>query len=228
MAKYKIMDFNKGNPITYIFNSKEDAEKSYVCMFDKREIKEVTEEDEKQLHKIYIAAPLFTDVQKRRINEVVTWLRSLGNEVYSPMEYTVENAWGISNPEWAQKVYMHDLEDLEKADTVVCLYDGMDSDTGTAWELGYAHAKGKIVVTICNEIKSKQSLMVINGSNLVCGMDTWKDAWLDFARNPTKYVACTETFMYKVNVPSGIVETTVIPDDIYVKFTYADGLDDQS
>lgn len=196
MKKYKITINEKGNPENYIFNSKEEAKNSTIGMFTNRVIEEATKDDLKQLHKIYIAAPLFTDVQKRRINEVVMWLRALGNEVYSPMELTIENAWGISNKDWAQKVYQHDIDDIAKADTVVCLYDGMNSDSGTTWELGYAHALGKVVFTICEDVKEKQSLMVINGSNVVCDKSLYQTAWLDYVRNPNRYTLDTSEFKF--------------------------------
>ena len=77
----------------------------------------------------------------------------------------------------------------------------MNSDTGTAWELGYAHAMGKMIFTVCaKNITDKQSLMVINGSNLVCGITNYKDAWLDFVRNPLSYAMNSDLRLFKVDV----------------------------
>ena len=86
---------------------------------------------------IYLAGSLHTDELKTRIKTVVNFLRSKGNNVYSPMELKIPNAWDISNQEWAKKVYDNDINQLLKADIVVCIYNGFNfaGGTGTAWEL---------------------------------------------------------------------------------------------
>lgn len=117
--------------------------------------------------KIYLASPLFNVQQKARINKVVQTLRSAGHEVYSPMEHEIPNAWNMPNHEWAQAVYEEDVKNLNKADTVVAIYEGMDSDTGTAWEIGYAVALKKKVYVIIEDASKIQSLMVVNGADAV-------------------------------------------------------------
>lgn len=133
--------------------------------------------------KVYLASPLFTDEQKFRINKVVKYLRNSGNEVFSPMEYTVENAWDMSCIEWGKKVYDHDVVGLDAADVVVAIYDGLMSDSGTAWEIGYAYAKGKDVILLCSDIKAKQSLMVTNSSLIVHSLDNFQQAWIEYITN---------------------------------------------
>ena len=119
--------------------------------------------------RIYIASPLHTLECKGEIISVVEQLRSLGHEVYSPMELKIPNAWDISNREWAKKVYDNDINELNKADVIVCIYRGFKfaGGTGTAWELGYARAKNKDVIVLCTDITSKQSLMIINSAIVV-------------------------------------------------------------
>lgn len=102
-------------------------------------------------NRFYLASPLFTAKEKDRILEVSTYLRSLGYEVYSPMEHTVPNAWSISNSDWAKAVFEEDVRELDASDKVIVIYDGLYSDTGTAWEVGYAYAKGKKIYILCNE-----------------------------------------------------------------------------
>jgi len=117
--------------------------------------------------KIYLASPLFDVKQKARINKVVNELRKGGHEVYSPMEHEIPNAWELPNSEWAFFVYAEDLENLKKADAVVAIYEGMDSDTGTAWEIGCAFALSKKIYVIVEDVSKIQSLMVINSANAV-------------------------------------------------------------
>ena len=127
--------------------------------------------------KIYLAAPLFTDKQKYAINEVVKYLRAEGETVFSPMEFTVENAWDISNQEWAKKVYDHDVEGINDCDVVVAIYEGLNSDTGTAWEIGYAYAKGKDVILLCTDSSAKLSLMDVNCALIASSYDYYQILW---------------------------------------------------
>jgi nucleoside 2-deoxyribosyltransferase len=43
----------------------------------------------------------------------------------------------------------------------------MYSDSGTAWECGYAYALGKKVVNVCVGYNKAFSLMMLNGTNCV-------------------------------------------------------------
>ena len=128
---------------------------------------------------IYIASSLHTDELKARIKAVVNILRAQGNNVYSPMELKIPNAWDISNREWAKKVYDNDIAELSKADLVVCIYNGFNfaGGTGTAWELGFARAQGKDVIVLCTDIKAKQSLMIVNSGCVVMPFEEYEEAW---------------------------------------------------
>lgn len=120
---------------------------------------------------IYLASPLFDVIQKARIQRVVNVLRDAGYKVYSPVEHEVPNAWKLPNWRWAQEVFKEDLRNLENADAVVTIYEGLNSDSGTAWEIGYACAKDKPVYLITSKPKEIHSLMVMNGVNAVYGFE---------------------------------------------------------
>lgn len=113
--------------------------------------------------KIYLASPLFTDYEHKKVQNVASFLRRVGHEVYVPMEHTIENAWELPNHEWARKVFEEDIKAIQEADTVYCIYYGLYSDSGTAWECGYAYALGK-PVRLIDESNEEVSLMVVNGS----------------------------------------------------------------
>lgn len=129
--------------------------------------------------KIYLASSLHTDELKKRITTVVEYLREKGHSVYSPMELKIPNAWDLPNQEWAKKVYDKDIKELTNADMIVCIYNGFNfaGGTGTAWELGYARAMGKDVIVLCTDIKSKQSLMIVNSGIIVMPYEEYKKAW---------------------------------------------------
>lgn len=57
---------------------------------------------------------------------------------------------------------------LDEVDVVYVLNFGMYSDSGTAWEAGYAYAKGKAVINILvNPEKDIYSLMMLNAAELI-------------------------------------------------------------
>lgn len=113
--------------------------------------------------KIYLASPLFTDYERKKVQRAASLLRNMGCEVYVPMEHSIENAWELPNYEWAKKVFDEDIKAIQEADEIYCIYYGLYSDSGTAWECGYAYALGKPVHLI-DESNEEVSLMVVNGS----------------------------------------------------------------
>ena len=125
--------------------------------------------------KIYLASPLFNEIQKDKIKKVVNRLRREGHEVYSPMEHQIPNAWALENYVWSKKVFDEDLRALNEADAVYAIYYGMDSDSGTAWEIGYACAMKKQVKVFVSDEKNLQSLMIINGANNVYALAPYID-----------------------------------------------------
>lgn len=117
--------------------------------------------------KIYLASPWFKDYEKLIYELVIKKMRSQDLEVFVPMEHEIENAWSIPNKEWGHKVFMNDIDAIDKCDEVWVLNFGMYSDSGTAWECGYAYAKGKTIRQLLyNPFKEKTfSLMMLNGCN---------------------------------------------------------------
>lgn len=140
---------------------------------------------------IYLAGPLFNQTQQDRIRKVATILRNKDNEVYVPMEHTVDNAYGLPNNVWAKAVFDEDIRALEECDTVVVCYDGLYSDSGTAWEAGYAYAKGKKIFVLCEEGVPETSLMVMNGS--YCSMKIGELGEYDFEKMEKKLYGANQT-----------------------------------
>lgn len=114
--------------------------------------------------KVYLASPWFNDKEMEVYKQVIEKMRSQGIEVYVPLEHEVENAWELSNADWGHKVFMEDINAIDSADEVWIINHGMYSDTGTAWECGYAYAKGKVIrQLVCTTLKENVfSLMMIN------------------------------------------------------------------
>ena len=114
---------------------------------------------------IYLASPMFTEYERKEIQRYAELFRKNGHTVYVPMEHKIENGWDMPNAEWAKKVFEEDIKAIDNCETMVVLYYGLYSDSGTAWEQGYAYAKGKRVIVI-NCGCSEASLMVVNGQSV--------------------------------------------------------------
>ena len=97
--------------------------------------------------KIYIAGPFFNKTEIKNIEYAERILREKGLSFFSPMRHE-ERDETPGTPAWARKLFEMDREAIEDCDAVLVLYYGNYSDTGTAWECGYAYAKGKPVILV--------------------------------------------------------------------------------
>ena len=118
--------------------------------------------------KAYLASPFFTEKELVFYHKVIDFLRNEeGFDLYVPMEHTIEGAWDMTNAAWAKAVFDEDVKAIDEAEIVFVINFGMYSDSGTAWEAGYAYAKGKIVINLVKDTSSTYSLMMLNGCDCV-------------------------------------------------------------
>ena len=89
--------------------------------------------------KIYLAGPLFSLAEQGFNVELARFLESEGFEVWLPQEHEPRDKTARADLEM-------DVAAIDWADMVVACMDGPDPDSGTAWECGYAFAKGKPIV----------------------------------------------------------------------------------
>ena len=89
--------------------------------------------------KIYLAGPLFSLAEQSFNAELARFLESEGFEVWLPQEHEPRD-------QTARAIFEMDVAAIDWADMVVACMDGPDPDSGTAWECGYAYAKGKPVI----------------------------------------------------------------------------------
>ena len=130
------------------------------------------------MSKIYLASPFFNPSELAVYHTVIGELRANDNHtVYVPQEHTIPNAWEMSHEDWAREVFLEDVKAIEKCDVVMVLNFGMYSDSGTAWEAGYAVGLGKMVVQVlCGDENTTYSLMMFNGCAKVinlCDVECW-------------------------------------------------------
>ena len=136
--------------------------------------------------KIYLASPFFSTEEVVIYRNVINDLRNAGHKVYVPQEHTIENAWDLSNKDWAEQVYLNDIEAIRECEIVMILNFGMYSDSGTAWEAGYAYAMGKKTIQVlCGGNNATYSLMMMNGCDKVISLrdvvhfEEWS-SWANF------------------------------------------------
>lgn len=121
--------------------------------------------------KIYLASPFFSHEEVVVYHQVINDLRKAGHEVYVPQEHAIEGAWDMSNKEWANRVYHEDINAIDDCECVMVLNFGMYSDSGTAWEAGYAFALRKWTVhVLCGGDNATYSLMMMNGCDKVVAL----------------------------------------------------------
>lgn len=106
---------------------------------------------------IYLASPFFNDREREVLTFAETALRRRGFEIFSPREHEVRDCKEGSS-QWCRKVFELDRDALDACDTVVVIYHGNYSDSGTAWECGYAHGKGKKIVAV--QLGNDSNIMV--------------------------------------------------------------------
>ena len=118
---------------------------------------------------IYIAGPFFTDKERTFLKIVIESVKEIfpNEELFIPMEHFILDGENLSNNEWAEAVFKMKVEALNKCNRVVAAYLGLRSDTGTAWEIGYAYAKNIPVSLILSPeaLNGEVSIMPIQSSN---------------------------------------------------------------
>lgn len=128
--------------------------------------------------KVYLASPFFNDEENKYYEKMIKMLRDEGHKVFVPKEHEIPNAWDLPNAIWGESVFAVDILGIQKSDIVVVLNHGMYSDSGTAWECGYAYALGKDVVNVlCGE--GNFSLMMLNGCNTYIKFDDFSKWFLE-------------------------------------------------
>ena len=94
-------------------------------------------------------------------------------ELFIPMEHKIDGdfqkedgSWNLSNPEWSRRVYAMDTKAIDECDIMYAMYTGHFGTTGTAFEVGYAKARGKQIVLYIPEWAKENnvSLMIFNST----------------------------------------------------------------
>jgi nucleoside 2-deoxyribosyltransferase len=124
--------------------------------------------------RLYLAAPLFSEAEKRFNLYLRDQINRSGYETYLPQEQGEEARHRAKKDDKA--VFFRHIQALNKVDAVVAVCDGPDADSGTAWEAGYACAMGTPVIVLRTDSRTigpgrSVNLMLEQSSEVVVTID---------------------------------------------------------
>ena len=129
---------------------------------------------------VYLAGPFFNETEVKNIEKAESVLEERGFDLFSPMRHEVRTEPGTVD--WARDIFEMDRTEIDRADLVVALYYGNVSDSGTAWECGYAFGTNTPVVVV--QLGEDSNLMIHEGCHTNISMDELSE--YDFETMPYK------------------------------------------
>ncbi len=123
--------------------------------------------------KIYIAGKIRSENEREFLEEIDKLCRKLGFDTFLPHR-DVGLAKGIRD---VKKIFEGDIaQGFKDVELVVAVLDGLHVGAGTAWELGYAYAKGIKAIGIKTDESVEDGLeylsaILIGSMEIVSSMD---------------------------------------------------------
>ncbi len=99
---------------------------------------------------VYLAAPLFSIAERDFNRRLRDEIKSIGFSVFLPQE----DSNNVKSNKRQEIIFNKNLNAIENSDIIVAVVDGIDIDSGTAWEIGYASAKGKPVIGLRTDFRT--------------------------------------------------------------------------
>ncbi len=111
--------------------------------------------------RLYLAAPLFTQAERRWLRELAGELRMAGHEIFLPQDDA--GAPLLQDPPDFHGAFEACRDAIDRCEVLVAILDGADADSGTAWECGYAYARAKPVIAVRSDFRGGED----SGLNLM-------------------------------------------------------------
>lgn len=113
----------------------------------------------------YVAGPLFDEGERWFIERVEQLVADAGFVTFLPhRDNPPKDATNV------RFIFENDKRGIDEADVVVANLNGLGTDDGTAWELGYAYAKGKFTIGLYTDWRRRFDDEVVN-LMMECSMD---------------------------------------------------------
>ncbi|MCU0630694.1 MAG: nucleoside 2-deoxyribosyltransferase [Methanoregulaceae archaeon] len=100
---------------------------------------------------VYLAAPLFSEAEKKFNQMISELLGSHFFKVYLPQDVGDDNH--CRDGEEHTHIFESHLDALDTTDLLVAVIDGADADSGTSWEMGYAYRRGIPVYAVRTDFR---------------------------------------------------------------------------
>jgi len=115
----------------------------------------------------YIAGPLFDEGERWFIEKVERLVADNGFDTFLPHRDNPPKT-----PENVHEIFSNDKGGIDRCDVVVANLNGMITDDGTAWEMGYAYARGKHTIGLYTDWRARfpAPVEVVN-LMMQCSMD---------------------------------------------------------
>lgn len=133
--------------------------------------------------KIYLASPFFNEKELENVKIAEKILTERGFSLFSPRLNEIRTDENTQQSWWSKETFMNDKKFIDWADVVVMLYYGGYSDSGTAWECGYAYGTNTPVVVV--QLGEDSNLMVHEGCHSNITLEELKT--YDFEMLPAKH-----------------------------------------
>jgi len=114
----------------------------------------------------YIAVPLFNEGERWWNTEINARVSKAGFTTYIPQR----DGTKLQNASDVKKIFVEDRQQVIDADLIVANLDGMDVDSGSAWELGFAHGIGKHAVGVYSDWRLHFKFQTVN-LMMQCSLD---------------------------------------------------------
>ena len=111
-------------------------------------------------YQVYLAAPLFSEAERSYNRSIEELLEKNCFDVYLPQQAGDDSE--IREKAEQRLIFSKNLKALENADIIVAIIDGADADSGTAWEMGYAFARGKKVIGLRTDFRKSGNHEKVN------------------------------------------------------------------
>lgn len=113
----------------------------------------------------YVAGPLFDDGERWWIETVERVVAEEGFVTFLPhRDNPPKDRFNV------RQIFDNDRRGVDECDVVVASLNGIITDDGTAWELGYAFAKGKYLIGLHTDWRRRFEYEVVN-LMLECSLD---------------------------------------------------------
>ncbi|MDK2893148.1 nucleoside 2-deoxyribosyltransferase [Methanohalophilus sp.] len=123
---------------------------------------------------IYLAGPLFSEAEREFNIKLAGMLKNAGYEAFLPQEDSSDNSKSREKLD-SRVLFRKNVCGIDKSNLVVAILDGgCDVDSGTAWEIGYAWARGIPVVGLRTDFRTLGIEGTVNLMIEECAMGIYK------------------------------------------------------